>query len=174
VATRKRTLAALVAAALVVAGAIAGTTAALGAASPMCTTPQLVVWLDTEGDGAAGSTYYHLELTNLSGHACTLRGFPGVSAVTLAGKPIGAPASRDPVTKVRTIPLVSGATASAVLRIVDALNFPASRCHLTTAAGLRVYPPGSRGSRIAPFPFSACSVSGSSVLSVGTVTAGPR
>jgi hypothetical protein len=60
------------------------------------------------------------------------------------------------------------------LRIVEAGNFPAARCHETTAAGLRVYPPGNLGSRIAPFPFSACTATGVSVLSVDAVTAGPR
>jgi Domain of unknown function (DUF4232) len=38
-----------------------------------------VVWLNTQADHAAGSSYYELEFTNLSGHACALQGFPGVS-----------------------------------------------------------------------------------------------
>jgi len=48
--------------------------------------------MDTQGDGAAGSVYYTLQFTNLSGHACTLRGYPGVSAVSLSGHQLGAPA----------------------------------------------------------------------------------
>jgi hypothetical protein len=32
--------------------------------------------MDTQGGGAAGSIYYTLEFTNLSGQACTLHGSP--------------------------------------------------------------------------------------------------
>src|SRR6516162_7596320 len=42
------------------------------AAAPRCSTSGLVVWLDTQGNGAAGSVYYHLKLTNLSARTCTL------------------------------------------------------------------------------------------------------
>jgi hypothetical protein len=35
---------------------------------------------------------YYLEFTNLSGHACTLAGYPGVSAVGLSGGQLGSPA----------------------------------------------------------------------------------
>ncbi|MDA8038898.1 MAG: hypothetical protein M0Z69_07000, partial [Actinomycetota bacterium] len=37
-----------------------------GAASaPKCATSGVVIWIDTQGNGAAGSIYYNLELTNL-------------------------------------------------------------------------------------------------------------
>jgi hypothetical protein len=58
---------------------------ASGETAARCSTSGLVVWLDTRGDGAAGSTYFNLKLTNPSGHVCTLTGYPGVSAVDLAG-----------------------------------------------------------------------------------------
>src|SRR5205085_12607374 len=97
--------------------------------------------LDTQGNGAAGSITYDIELTNLSGHRCTLFGYPGVSAVSLAGRQLGSAASRDSARAPRTVTQRSGGTTSAALRIVDAGNFPASSCHPTTAAGLRVFPP---------------------------------
>jgi hypothetical protein len=43
-------------------------------------------------DRAAGSIYYHLEFTNLSGRACTLVGYPGVSAINLSGHQLGSAA----------------------------------------------------------------------------------
>src|SRR5689334_5566212 len=91
-----------------------------------CTTAGLVVWLDTNGDGAAGSTYFKLKLTNLSTHACTLVGYPGVSGIGLGGRQIGSAASRDPADPSRMVTLATGATASATLRIVDVLNFPSA------------------------------------------------
>src|SRR5438067_13911021 len=73
------------AASLVVVTSSAAGRAATGttASTPRCANSQLVVWLDTQGNGAAGSITYDIELTNLSGHRCTLFGYPGVSAVSL-------------------------------------------------------------------------------------------
>lgn len=137
-----------------------------GAATARCKSSKLVLWLDTQGSGAAGSSYYKLRLTNLSGRRCTLRGYPGVSAVNLAGHRLGSPASRERVGKVKRVTLKQGATATAVLRIVEAGNFPASKCHMQTAAGLRVHPPGDKRSKVVPFPFHACSRMGPVFLSV--------
>jgi hypothetical protein len=138
--------------------------------TPHCRTSGLVVWLNTEGDGAAGSTYFKLQFTNLSGARCTLAGYPGVSGVDLRGRQLGSAALRDPVTPVRTVTLAGGATKTATLRIVEAGNFPSSRCHMTTAAGLRVYPPGQRGAKVVPFPFFACSRTGPAYLSVSALS----
>jgi hypothetical protein len=42
-----------------------------------CSTADLVVWLGVgEGGATAGSTYYPLELTNVSNRSCRLFGFP--------------------------------------------------------------------------------------------------
>src|ERR1022692_3610074 len=62
-------------------------------ASASCATSRLVVWLNVPpGNDYAGGAYYYLEFTNLSGQACTLRGYPGVSAVGLNGRQLGSPA----------------------------------------------------------------------------------
>jgi hypothetical protein len=134
--------------------------------SPRCPATGLVVWLDTEGNGAAGSIYYRLELTNLSGRTCTVYGYPGVSAVDLRGRRLGSAASRDPVHKPRLVSLAEGTTATVVLRIVQAANFPASSCRPVTAAGLRVYPPDETAAKVVPFPFRACSRRGPVYLTV--------
>jgi hypothetical protein len=139
-----------------------------GALPAKCTTSKLVVWLDTRGDGAAGSVFYNLKFTNLSGHTCTLVGYPGVSAVDLAVHQLGHAASRS-ASQARVVRLTQGATASATLRVVAAGNFPASTCHRITAAGLRVYPPNQTASKVLPFPFAACARSGPVYLSVAAV-----
>lgn len=139
-----------------------------GDTSAKCATSALVAWLDTRGDAAAGSTYFGLKLTNLSGHACTLLGYPGVSAVDLAGHQLGSAANRSR-SQVRVVRLSPGATATAGLQIVDAGNFPSSRCHRVTAAGLRVYPPDEIAAKVVPFPFAACSRKGPIGLNVSAI-----
>jgi hypothetical protein len=142
---------------------------ARAAAAPRCATSGLVLWLNTAGNGAAGSVYYNLYLTNLSGRPCTIKGYPRVSAVNLGGHQIGAPASRETDKQPALVTLGRGVTATAVLRVVQAGDFPAAGCGEVTAAGLRVFPPGQTRSRIVPFPFQACSRGGQSVLAVRTV-----
>jgi hypothetical protein len=155
--------AAVCAVALVPASAVAAP-----AAVPQCPTSGLVVWLNTRGNAAAGSSYYTLEFTNLSGHSCTLKGYPGVSAVGLNGAALGSAASREP-SSTAAVTLANGSAATVVLRIVVAQNYPASKCHSVTAAGLRVYPPGQTAAKLVPFPFSACSKAGPEFLTVKAV-----
>jgi hypothetical protein len=124
------------------------------AAAPACKTGGLVIWINTQGNGTAGTIFYTLNFTNLSGHTCTLRGFPGVSATKLGGGQLGKPASRDSGQTVKTITLKAGRTAHATLGIVDIGALP--KCPPTTAAGLRVFPPNQTASKVIPFPFPAC------------------
>jgi Protein of unknown function (DUF4232) len=147
--------------------AVAGASAAT-AAPATCKTADLVVWLNTQGNATAGSTYFALEFTNLSARTCTMRGYPGVSAVDLNGRTLGSAGSRLPAA-VRTVTLATGATAEAVLRIVEADNFPPSTCRRVEAAGVRVFPPNQTAARIVPFPFRACSRSGPVILQVKAV-----
>jgi hypothetical protein len=139
-------------------------------ATPACETPGLVIWLDTTGNGAAGTTFYNLHLTNLSGHACTLNGYPFLFAVNLSGHQVGPRATfRKP--SPHQVTLGKGKTVTAVLGIVDTGNFTPSACRAVTAAGLRVFPPNQTRSKLVPFPFSACSrAHGPASLNVGAVT----
>lgn len=160
--------------ALTLLGAAAATSAALAkqarpsASSPSCATRGLVVWLDTQGSGAAGSSFYRVELTNLSGRACTLSGYPRVLAVDLSGRTLGSGSQRF-VSAKPTVRLAPGATASFALQITEVGNFPASACRRVTAAGLRVFPPHQNASKVVPFPFSACSRSGPVYLAAQAV-----
>jgi hypothetical protein len=138
------------------------------AATPACQTGGLVTWLNLPGDGAAGSIVYTLEFTNLSGHRCTLHGFPGVSAINLRGRQVGKPAVRVSFGKAKTITLKNGAGAEALLKVAESGNFPPATCGPVTAAGLRVFPPNQKTSRTIPFPFGMCS-KGSSNLSIRAV-----
>ncbi len=137
-------------------------------ATPACATGGLVVWLDTQGSGTAGSVVYTVELTNLSGRACALSGYPRVAAVDLAGRQLGSGSIRF-VSRKPNVTLRSGATASFALQIVEVENFPASTCRPVTAAGLRVFPPHQNASKVVPFPFRACSRSGPDYLSAQAV-----
>ena len=80
--------------------------------------------------------------TNNSNVTCTLYGYPGVA---LAGgspvRQIGQAAIENRQTPRRLVTLAPGAVASALLRIVTAQNFPASRCNPMKATYLQVYPP---------------------------------
>jgi hypothetical protein len=155
-------------AAMLPAASVAGTGARAATAGP-CSSSGLVIWLDTSSNGAAGSLFFNLKFTNLSGHTCTLRGYPGVSAIDLSGHRIGSPAGKDNGFATRTVTLRNGHTATSELRIVENGDFPPSICGPVTAAGLRVFAPNTTRSKTIPFPFGACSKPGSSVLTVRVV-----
>jgi hypothetical protein len=111
------------------------------AGTAACATSGLQIKLGP-ADGYAGGTYQTIDFTNTSGSPCTLTGYPGVSLVT--GPPyqqLGVPAKRTTTTRAKVVALAPGATANAVLQIVDALNFPSPSCQPTKATALKVYPP---------------------------------
>jgi len=111
------------------------------AAGTACATSALRIKLGAS-DGYAGGVYQTIDFTNTSGSTCTLFGYPGVSLVT--GPPyqqLGVPAKRTTTTPAKVVTLAPGATANAVLQIVNALNFPSPSCQPAKAAALKVYPP---------------------------------
>lgn len=111
------------------------------AGPPPCATSDLNVTLGTSS-GYAGGTYQTIVFTNTSGATCTLYGYPGVSLVSAPPyTQIGLAAQRGGTAPVTPITLATGATANAVLQVVDALNFGAATCGPTKAAFLRVFPP---------------------------------
>jgi hypothetical protein len=158
------------AAAMIPVAALAATSApAAGrAAAPACQTSGLVIWLTPQfGGGYAGGSYYNLNFTNQSGQACTLRGYPGVSAVGLSGRQLGSPAGwaapRGPV-----VTLPNGYTATSRLQVADASNYG---CR-ASAAGLRVYPPDQVVAKIVPYPLGACASRGPVWMHAGSVHRG--
>jgi hypothetical protein len=121
-------------------GTATGTPAAPGGTAP-CPTRSLGLKLGLS-QGAAGSVYQVLDFTNISNVTCTLYGYPGVALA--GGQPVtqvGLAAREDPTTPRKLVTLAPGQVANALLRIVDALNFPASRCGPVKTQWLQVYPP---------------------------------
>ena len=143
-------------------------------AVPACTAGNLGAWVAvTQGNGAAGSVFYPLQFTNLSRHACSMRGFAGVSAVDRNLHQLGSPAGRAHVVPVRTVVLAPGRTAHAVLRYGDVTVSTAPGCHPTFRTfELRVYPPGQYHATYAAFDFEVCSHAGPVYMDIGPIQAG--
>jgi Protein of unknown function (DUF4232) len=135
-----------------------------------CVVDTTVVWLKAQQDAGAGSSWYTVAITNLSGHRCSLRGYPGVSAIDLAHRQLGAPATRNPRDPVRTILVAPGGSAQFLLQLHDPGFYPKASCDPATAAGLRIYLPDAASATVVPVPFGACSRRGPAFLHVTTVT----
>jgi hypothetical protein len=122
--------------------------------------------------GAAGSVFQTLDFTNISRVTCTLYGYPGVSLA--GGKPVSqlGPAAREShQAPRRLVTLVPGAVASAVLRIVQAANFPPAKCHLVKADYLQIYPPNQTTPVYLPYKAQACA-NPVQILTIGVVQPG--
>ena len=140
-------------------------------APPACPTSGMQVKLG-QSSGYAGGVYVPITFTNSSTASCTLYGYPGVSLVT--GPPysqIGLAAERDTTTPVKLVTLAPGATATALLQIVDALNFTPSTCSPQQATNIKVYPPNQTAALYVSFTAQACSKP-KTILSVQTVQPG--
>jgi hypothetical protein len=140
------------------------TASAASAAPPQATTADLEVWLGLgQGGAAAGSIYYPLEFTNISGHTVTIRGYPGVSAVNETGQ-LGSAASWDGGSPTVTVTLANRATAHTVLRFVNVSNF--GDVETATATALNIYPPGQKTSAQISYSFPALVAKGPIYLGV--------
>jgi hypothetical protein len=122
----------------------------------VCATRDLKVTLGS-GQGAAGSTYTNIDFTNIGTATCTLYGYPGVSLA--GGSPVaqmGQAADEDATTPRELVTLAPGAVANALLRIVDALNYPATRCHPATSTFLQIFPPNQTTPVFLAYSTNAC------------------
>jgi len=160
----------------------------------VCSTSGLEAWLGLGGAGAAGAaspgnagppgaypareTYYTLEFTNVSDRACSLYGYPEVSAYRdspvaggLVGGPIGGSAIRDTSVRPKPVMLQPGATAHAVLRVTGATQ-PAG-CAEVTAEELRITLPRQARPSFVPAHIPVCSQRGHVSLSVQAIQARP-
>jgi hypothetical protein len=147
-----------------------GTPAAPGGAAP-CPTRSLGLKPGLS-QGAAGSVYQVLDFTNISNVACTLYGYPGVALA--GGQPVtqvGLAAREDPTTPRKLVTLAPGQVANALLRIVDALNFPASKCGPVKTQWLQVYPPNQTTPIYLAYKTTGCSKP-VRILTVSVVQAG--
>ena len=143
-----------------------------GRASPAavsaCTAKDLGVWVAvSQGNGAAGSVFFPLQFTNLSRHACAMRGFPGVSAIDRNGHQLGSPADWGSLVGAHTVNLAPGTTAHTLLGFHDVVVSTEPGCGpVKLAVDLRVYPPAQRSATDAAFAIKVCSRVGPVYLSV--------
>jgi Domain of unknown function (DUF4232) len=149
----------------------------------VCATSGLEAWLglgaaagetgDT-GIRPAEGTYYTLEFTNVSDRACSLFGYPEVSAYRdspVTGGQIGGAAVRDTSVRPKPVMLAPGATAHAELRVSVSAQ-PAS-CAQVTAEELRVALPRQARPAFVPVHIPVCSQKGQVSLSVQAIQARP-
>jgi hypothetical protein len=117
--------------------------------TPMCAASQLTASLGS-GDAGAGNLYRYLVLTNHSGTACHVAGYPGLSMLDANGKQIGQPATRQPMTYAAVV-LKPGASASDTIHTANQQG----TC-LAASVRLKLYPPGSRQSLTFPGTVTDC------------------
>ncbi len=158
----------------VLAADTASTASTASTAVPACTAGDLGAWVAVDqGNGAAGSIYYPLQFTNLSRHACAMRGFPGVSAIDRNGHQLGSPAGWATRVAAHTVVLAPGATAHTILQYSDATVTTAPGCHpVFSTFELRIYPPNQFSATHAAFDLEACSHAGPVYLSVEPILPG--
>jgi hypothetical protein len=154
------------------AAAPTGTPPAAGTAA--CTSGGLRVSLGA-ANGAAGSIYYPIQFRNVSGAACTLYGYPGVSFVAAQGAgQLGGAAARNSTFSPKLVTLAPGAVAHASVQVVVAQSYPAALCRPVTAHYLRVFPPGQVTPLYASLTATTCTgaIPGRSTLGIYVVRPG--
>lgn len=114
-----------------------------------CRSAQLLLTTASAGAGL-GTSYLYLVFINLGG-PCSLKGYPGVSAVRYGSNgvvQIGPAARRgnqlDDGRPARAVVLARNGTASSVLSQASPANWSAARCRPLAVQALRVFPPGER------------------------------
>jgi hypothetical protein len=158
--------------------AAGGTTPAAAPASQAAAGPGACLASQLKGglgasQGAAGTLYQTVLLTNTSATACTLYGYPGVSFVTTAGgSQVGAPANRDAIWPTRLVTLVPGGQANFQVALTDVGVYPASQCNPATVNWLRVYPPGDYDSLYVSYNAQTCALTTKVVMRVSSVQEG--
>jgi Protein of unknown function (DUF4232) len=153
-----------------------------------CATSGLEAWLglaQTTGSASvtgtgdrleSGGTYYTLEFTNVSARACSLYGYPEVSAYAggrAGGTQIGSAAAHDTSVRPQPVTLAPGQTAHSVLRVDSTGTFQPTACARVTAPELRVMLPDQVRPDFVPINLSACSNKGPEFMSVQAIQPRP-
>jgi hypothetical protein len=126
-----------------------------------------------QAQGAAGTFYQVVLLTNTSNATCSLYGYPGVSFVTgVGGHVIGAPATRNTAIGDVLVTLQPGAQASTLVGVEDVGALPPSKCHVGKADWLQVYPPGDTGALYVQYSAQVCTNASQVFMRDGAVRAG--
>ncbi len=85
---------------------------------------------------------------------------------------VGTAASRSAASPASLVTLAAGATANALLRITQALNYPSSKCHPVATTYLQIYPPNQTTPVYLGYKSTGCSSTSVGLLSIGVVQAG--
>jgi hypothetical protein len=146
-----------------------------------CATSGLDAWLGLGTTGSppgagqrsrlAAGTSYTLEFTNVSSRACSLYGYPEVSAY--AGAQVGSAAGDDTALRPQPVTLEPGATAHSVLSIAGISRFQPTACAQVTAPELRVMLPDQLRPAFVPIRLPACSRKGPEFMSVQPILPRP-
>ena len=140
----------------------------------VCATSGLQAWLGLGTAATAEGTYYTLEFTNVSDRACSLFGYPDVSAYRDTPKvrgPIGSAAAHDTSVRPKPVMLAPGATAHAGLRVT--VSAQSAICVQVTAEELRIALPRQARPAFVPAHIPVCSQKGQVSLSVQAIQARP-
>ena len=146
-----------------------------------CATSGLQAWLGLATTGsppgirqrpepAAGASYT-LEFTNVSSRACSLYGYPEVSAY--AGVQVGSAAADDTSVRPQPVILAPGATAHSVLSVAGISRFQPTACVQVMAPELRVMLPDQLRPTFVPLSLAACSRKGPEFMSVEPIQPRP-
>lgn len=135
--------------------ATSATSASFAASVGACRAAQTkVAFRPTQG--AAGSSFGRIVVTNTSTRPCTVHGYGGLSLVGHGnGTQIGAASVRMP-SRVRTVTLAPGQKVRARVQVTDALNYPKHTCRPRQVQGFRVYLPGETHAQFAPYATTGC------------------
>jgi hypothetical protein len=124
--------------------AVAAASGPVGPAAPSpapCLTRYLGATLGASED-AVGSIYVVVIFKNLDNYSCTLYGYPGVAMdAGVPVTPVGLASVEDPATPRELVTLSPHGTAEALLRIMDAADYPAATCKPKSTQVLQVIPP---------------------------------
>jgi hypothetical protein len=143
--------------------------AALTAENLACTASGLAARVGIAA-GGGGVPTYTLEFVNISHRTCVLDGYPRVD-VYAGARQVGSPATLDTSVRPRSVTLVPGGAAHALLRYTGTRRFGQAACQQVNASRLRVYPPPyyRTGGVFVPWHIPACSRTGPRFLSVAAI-----
>jgi hypothetical protein len=149
-----------------------------------CTSNHLAATVD-DGEGAAGTEFNQLILTNTGTTQCTLQGYPGLAFVGANGVQLGAAAARDSSLGTPASPqsppsplnsLEPGQSSFATFTYGGGGPCATAPAATPSSVGLRVYPPGQTAALFAPFagaqPCSSDPNLGLTIMPFGVKTSG--
>ncbi|MHB8449805.1 MAG: DUF4232 domain-containing protein [Mycobacteriales bacterium] len=122
--------------------------------------------------GAAGTIYQSVLLTNTSTAPCTLEGYPGVSFLDSTGTQVGPASDRAPGQTPQLVTLAATrGVASFTLAVHNAQSYDPGVCMPQPTVLLRVYPPNVTAPLTVSYHTSVCTVTYNST-DVGVVVSG--